>query len=392
MKQKAILIGAGVAGPVLAIQLKRAGYEVEIYEARNEDAKNEGVFLGLTPNGLNVLKNFISLGRLQQDFTNCSMYFFNSKGKEIASLPNEYQEEKYGSKTIQVKRAFLYSLLHEALVKEGISIRYGKKAISIAESDTEVTVHFSDGGSTKGSLLFGCDGTFSKVRDTVFPNSPKPVYTKNISTGGFCFLQELRNPSAGINMTFGEKGFFAYAVSNNGEIWWFNNYYRENEPTKEEIRKTLPTEISTQLLEIHKNDDPLFLKIITATNHILAYPIYDIPRLEKWHTKRVCLVGDAAHAISPHAGQGASLALEDTVFLCQCLKNTSGTREAFKQYQLHRQPRVEKIIKQARKVGNTKSKPNPIAVWFRDRMLKYFIKAEIKRLDWIYGYSLDPDR
>lgn len=184
--------------------------------------------------------------------------------------------------------------------------------------------------------------------------------------------------------------FFAYSVSDKGEVWWFNNYFRAQEPSSTEIRKTLKGEIQQQLLDIHKNDDPLFSKIITNSHEIIAYPVYDLPRLHKWYKGRVCLIGDAAHGISPHIGQGAALALEDTVVLAELLKRHQDYQKAFELFQSLRQPRVEKIIASARKVGDTKTKTNPIAAWFRDRLLPYFIDKQIQQLDWIYGWTFPP--
>jgi len=97
--------------------------------------------------------------------------------------------------------------------------------------------------------------------------------------------------------------------------------------------------------------------------------------------------GDAAHATSPHIGQGASLALEDTVVLSNCLQKFNSPEIAFKCFQQQRQKRVEKIVKQSRKIGNSKSKPNRVAVWLRDHVMSFFIKGVIKKTDWIYGYK-----
>lgn len=98
-------------------------------------------------------------------------------------------------------------------------------------------------------------------------------------------------------------------------------------------------------------------------------------------------MGDAAHATSPHIGQGASLALEDTVVLLNCLKKFNFPEIAFRYFQQERQQRVEKIVKQPRKIGNSKSKPGPVAVWSRDQLMGFFIKSIIKKTDWIYGYE-----
>jgi 2-polyprenyl-6-methoxyphenol hydroxylase-like FAD-dependent oxidoreductase len=388
MKNKAIIAGAGIAGPLLAIQLQRNGYAVELFEARDDDP-DEGAFLGLTPNGLNVLKNFIPLDALKSNFTLGSMYFFNSKGKEIGALPTDYQKEAYGAETVQVKRSHLYRLIQNKARAEGIAIYFGKKVTQVIEAGAYVQVSFEDGTSARADMLFGCDGAFSAVRRSAFPEAPGPVFTKNIGTGGFAFLPELKNPTKGIYMTFGERGFFAYAVSNTGEVWWFNNYYREKEPTPEEIKTVLRDEISAYLLDLHKNDDPRFSRIIQASHQLAMYPTYDIPKLKQWYTSRICLLGDAAHATSPHIGQGASLAMEDTVCLVNCLVQSNSVTEAFGQFQLKRKARVEKIVQGARKIGNAKSKPSPVAVWFRNRFLRFFLQSEIRKLDWIYGYRAE---
>ncbi len=382
-----LIVGAGIAGPLLAMQLKDAGYRVVLYEARLDANPREGVFMGLTPNGLNVLKQFVPIQALETDYTKGAMSFFNSSGKKIGELPTDYQLDKYGAETIQIKRWHLNKLVQAATAERGIETTYGKKCARVVEDHRQATVYFDDGTNAEGDIVVGCDGAFSAVRKAMFPTHAKPAYTRLISTGGFARLPEIGTPSEGINMTFGERGFFAYAVSNNGEVWWFNNYFRDKEPAKEEGRAQLEQEIRTFLLDLHKNDDPLFSRIIKESHEIAAYPVYDIPKLKSWHTSRVCLIGDAAHATSPHVGQGASLAMEDTVCLVRCLRSYPDAQAAFRQFQQLRQARVEKIVKQARKVGEAKSKPGAVATWFRDRMLKFFLKAQIRQVDYIYGYK-----
>lgn len=386
MKKKAIIIGAGIAGPIMAIQLKNMDYDVAVFESRPRESTSEGAFLGITPNGLNVLSAFISLSDLKKEYTPGSMRFMNNKGKQIAVLLTGYQKEKYGSETIQVKRARLNALIRDAAEKSGVKIHYEKKCAGLNETPEGVEVRFDDGEMRTSDVLIACDGVFSTVRKNIFPDQSKPNYTRNISTGGYARLDELQRPLDHIAMTFGERGFFAYSVSNQGEIWWFNNYRREMEPSKDESGKALKDEVKRHLLSLHQNDDPVFSKIIKASHEVIAYPVYDIPMLEKWHTKRICLIGDAAHATSPHIGQGASLALEDTVVLALALKNASNPEEAFGNFQHTRKNRVEKIIRQARKIGDSKSKPNRVATWFRDLLLGFFINMEIKKLDWVYGY------
>lgn len=386
MNKKVLIIGAGVAGPILALQLKKIGFDVEIFEARSEDNAKEGAFLGLTPNGLNVLKEFIDLKLLKEDYTPGTMRFFNSKGKQIAKLDTAYQKQQYGVETIQIKRANLNKYVCLAAKAAGIKIWYDKKFVRYHEANEQVTAYFADGTMVAGYIMLACDGMFSEVRNQLFSNASVIRYTKVISTGGYANIPELSEPLDSIRMNFGERGFFAYSVSDKGEVWWFNNYFREQEPKPKEVEKTLNTEVQDYLAKIHQNDDPLFSKIIKNSHQIIAYPIYDVPKLLHWYKGRVCLIGDAAHGISPHIGQGASLALEDTIVIAELLKLNIGYTQAFQLFQTDRQPRVERVIRSARKVGNTKTKTNSITAWFRDRLIGFFIKKQIKQLDWIYGW------
>ncbi len=387
MNKKAIIIGAGIAGPILALQLKKIGFDSEIFESRSEDNTKEGAFLGLTPNGLNVLKEFVDLRLLKEDYTPGSMKFFNSKGKQIAKLGTAYQNEQYGVETIQIKRSNLNKYARIAAKAAGIKISYDKKFIKYHETNEQVIAYFADGTSAAADIMIGCDGMFSEVRSQLFPDVSAIQYTKLISTGGYAKIPELSKPLDSIRMIFGERGFFAYSVSDQGEVWWFNNYFREQQPKPYEIENTLKIEIQDHLVNVHKNDDPLFSKIIRNSHEIIAYPVYDLPKLSRWYKGRVCLIGDAAHGISPHIGQGASLALEDTVVIAELLKLHKDYGTAFQIFQSERQSRVEKVIKSARKVGDTKTKTNPIAAWLRDRFIGFFIGKQIRQLDWIYGWN-----
>ncbi|RPE08938.1 monooxygenase [Chitinophaga lutea] len=385
--KKIIIIGAGVCGPALAIQLKRKGGHAEIFESRSEENIHEGAFLGITPNGLNILRQFIDLHELKEDSTPGAIKFYNAKGKMIAEGPTGYQLEKYGAETLQLKRSNLNRCIREAAAAEGVQIRYNRKLTRLEQDENTVTAFFDDGTVASGDMLIGCDGIFSTVRQQIFPGENGLRYTKLISTGGYARHPRLAQPSDAIHMTFGERGFFAYAVSGQGEVWWFNNYRRNEEPAPHEIRTTLKEEIRQNLLTVHKNDDPLFSEIIRNSSDIIAYPVYDIPELPYWYKNRVCLMGDAAHGISPHVGQGASLALEDSVVLTDLLGRKEHCSEAFAEFQAARSGRVEKIIRTARKIGDTKAKINPVAAWFRDRLIGFFIRKQLSKLDWLYGWK-----
>lgn len=390
MKGKKILIaGAGIAGPALAIELIGQGAEVSIIESRPESQMQEGLFIGLSPNGLNILKELADISGIYKEYCPGTIHFLNASGKCIASLDTAYQRSPYGIESVQVKRSAITRLLHDRLASLGCTIAYDCRLEVISEVGEKVRIHTTKGVSGDFDLLIGADGIHSKCREIAFPDSPKPVYTGLLSTGAIVTVPGWQDSSGAINMTFGKRAFFAFATSNKGDVWWFNNFYQKKEPDRRKIDPGLQHTIKTELLRLHKEDHPPISQIIKATPELFAYPVYDMPPLAKWYTKNICLIGDAAHAISPHTGQGASLALEDSAVLAKCLARYPDAELAFSAFQELRRERITKIIAQARKIGKSKSKPNPVATFFRDIFLKYFINLEKKKMDWVYAYRVD---
>ena len=149
-----------------------------------------------------------------------------------------------------------------------------------------------------------------------------------------------------------------------------------------------------RMLDLFREDLPLISEMIRATEStIIAYPIYDISTQPIWHQGPVVLVGDAVHAISPNAGQGASLAVEDAIVLAKCLRDGEDLSQAFATYEHLRRARVERMVQHGRNAGQGKVMTNAIQVWFRDLLAPFFLKlfANPAALDWVYSYKVDWD-
>lgn len=389
--KNAIIIGCGISGPAMAVFLKRIGIVAAIYEAQSDSRDHLGAFLGLSPNGLNVLKEILPGEIFWEEFTPGKITFHNSKNKFIGEIDNAEQYEKYGAASIQLKRGLVNKTIRNVALGAGIEIKYNKKLTGISQSESKVTAYFEDGTDATADFLIGADGIHSAVRKIVFPEAQQISYTGLLSTGGFTKLNSSEDFYGSIRMTFGEKSFFAYAVSNTGNIWWFNNLAMEREPIKNELSTYEQSRLKEKLLQLHRNDHNIISEIIESAHHIEIYPIYDIPFLDCWHKNRVCLIGDAAHATAPHIGQGASLALEDTLVLAKCIRDLPDLTTAFAKFEELRKYRVQKIIKQARKVGGVKTAPNKFQQFFRDMFLPFFVKFEAKKMDWVYRYKVNWD-
>ena len=117
---------------------------------------------------------------------------------------------------------------------------------------------------------------------------------------------------------------------------------------------------------------------------IMRAAIYDVPSLPRWHVGRVMLLGDAAHAMSPAGGQGASLVLEDAMLVSQFLADGSGpVTDAFAEAESVQRVRAERMVKQAAENDRRQVKElGPFGQWMRDRMFPLFapvIACELRR-------------
>ena len=148
-----------------------------------------------------------------------------------------------------------------------------------------------------------------------------------------------------------------------------------------------------RLLDLLREDQPFLNEIIGATEHITGYPIDDIATQPLWHKGSVVLAGDAIHAVSPTAGQGASLAMEDAIVLAKSLRDAPEGEQAFATYEHLRRARVERVVQYARSLGSWRAMTNPIQIWFWELLMPLFLKRSTNptALDWLYSYQVEWD-
>jgi 2-polyprenyl-6-methoxyphenol hydroxylase-like FAD-dependent oxidoreductase len=392
---KALIIGGGVAGPALSLFLKKAGISSALYEAYPHTG-GVGGGLSLAPNGMNVLDELGLADKVKARGTvaleNC---FRSETGRVLARIDNG--SKKYGQPAVTMRRADLHEVLAEEMQRQGIAVAYQKrlKDISYASDREKVVAHFADGSSADGDILVGADGIHSQTRQSVFPESPKPAYVGIIGIGGFVPLSALPGISdrdrQTLNFTFGRRGFFGYCGSRPDEMMWWSNLWREKELTKEELDAISIETVKQEMLAIYgRYHDPI-PRLIAHTGPPVKLNIYDIQTLPLWHKGRVVLVGDAAHAVSPNAGQGASMALEDAICLAKMLRDAQGDHElAFERFERERKPRVERIVAEGRRRSSDKRSVTPFESALRNAMLAIFFNLFGERSqDWLYRYRVE---
>jgi 2-polyprenyl-6-methoxyphenol hydroxylase-like FAD-dependent oxidoreductase len=373
---KVLIIGGGIAGNAFALFLHKAGIPCAVYEAYPH-VQGIGGGLGLAPNGMNVLAE---LGLAKEVIERSSIakmnIFTNAKGSILASYANG-TIEKYGQPGVSIKRSTLYDILADAVQAQGIPAEFEKRLTHIIQDADKVIAHFDDGTQAEGVLLIGADGINSQTRRSVLPNSPKPEYVGIVGVGGIVPAAAVPSMNEAdkraFHFVFGKDGFFGYSGIGNGELMWWSNLPREQPLTREELTSFSLDSLKQEMLSIYQDYHKPIAILIRNTHSPVKHNIFDIQSLATWHHGRVMLIGDAAHAVSPNTGQGASLALEDALCLAKFLRDYGDYQQAFQQFEVFRKPRVEKIAAEGRRLANDKAIVSSFEQFIREIMLRIFV-------------------
>ena len=254
--------------------------------------------------------------------------------------------QRFGQPAVNMCRATLSEALINRAWCENVELRFEKRLVAIEDrADRPIVAHFADGSSAEGDFVIGADGVHSAVRTHVIPDGPKPFDTGLIGFGGFvprsvisghadreaCGDDVRAKRLLRLRLLQFRRGRRRDVVEHAAFAWRRRGGVSRHEPGCHQAT----------LLDFHAGWHDPIPRILEAAENIVVTATLDVATLPTWSRKRTLLIGDAAHATSPHAGQGASLALEDAMRLGRLMQDKQELGLTFQNFEAERRPRAE---------------------------------------------------
>ena len=389
-------------GLSLALALHAQSIPCSIYELRSTSAKSTGALM-LSPNALRILNSLGVFERIRVKGYNFTNIAFKNEDEETTDLYPLGDEHRYGYKALRIYRQILLDELRSMVHACDIAVNYGKNfSHVISESSTEVLFAFTDGTSASASLLIGTDGIHSTVRKYVSP-SISPNYSGALAITCAIPLSALHFPPDKDYSTLpvaihGANGTFVIAPQDiDGSEVLAGTQKKYPEQTREEWDRLFSAkdELLT-LLSANKSAWPSLVQSALDSvpkETISIWPYYIVPKLPSWssssHHSRVLVIGDAAHAIPPTAGQGASQAFEDALSLALLLSHPSSSPNLavnLEFWQTYRQERIDRVVKLTLKLNNTRlPKAERESL---DKKMIWSSESDLEELEWLYNHNI----
>jgi 2-polyprenyl-6-methoxyphenol hydroxylase-like FAD-dependent oxidoreductase len=334
-----VVVGAGIAGLATAVALQRLGHRVAILEERTDTTAGAGI--SIWPNALAALDE-IGLGdavRASGGRVSAGAMRWRD-GSWLRHPSPERITRALGEPLVVVRRTVLMDLLADALTDE--TIESGCAATELVATSNGVRITLADGTTREADGVVGADGVGSVVARHLNGAMPRRYagYTAWRGIADYSLDPDLAGETMGAGTEFG------HVPLGSEHTYWFGT---ERSP---EGRSAPGGELAYLRSKYGDWADPIpALLASTDQDDVVRNDLYDRAEARQWARGSVVLVGDAAHPMRPHLGQGGCQGLEDAAILAHCVEHADDLPTAFARFAAFRQPRVRPLVRESRLLG-----------------------------------------
>jgi 2-polyprenyl-6-methoxyphenol hydroxylase-like FAD-dependent oxidoreductase len=359
LTRTALIVGAGIGGLSAGLALRQAGWNIRIFE-RASSPRELGFGLGLAPNAIAALRKLgIADVVLARGFEPRRAELRRLDGSVLkrAELP----PGALGGPMILTLRPALHGALLEAVGVDAITLENDVTGFTVKGNG--VTLQTAGGRAAEGDLLIGADGVGSVVRRALHPAEPPPRSSGLVAVRGAVHgaLRHLGDLDAVYYLGRGVESMLVRA-SDTGIYWFLSMARALVPPTMQD-----PTAI---LALMSPRFDSTFRAVTSTTEDLRYDELVDRDPIPFWGRDVVTLLGDAAHPVLPHTGQGAAQAITDAVTMAEALTGDVDIERALRAYERERLAKTATLLRQGRRTARIMGTTNPLACYVRDAVLR----------------------
>lgn len=356
MTRTALIVGAGIGGLAAGIALRQAGWDIRIFE-RAPVVRELGFALLMAPNAMAALHDLgVADVVLERGFlpVRGEVRRMNGAVLKRAEIP---PPEVLGGPAVVAMRPALHGSLLEAVGEDALTLAC---EVTGLETDGErVVLQTAEGDTAEGDVIVGADGAGSTIRRVLHPSEPPPRECGIIAVRGATQdgAERLGDLSGIWYMGPGVEAFFVRA-SETG-IYWALSVARELVPHGMQGAEAIVAHMAPRF-------EASFREVMSVTTELRVDELVDRDPLPSWSCGPVTLLGDAAHPLLPHTGQGATMAITDAVALGKALGEESSVPEGLGAYERERRPKTAHLLGRGRRTARVMRTTNPVACSLRD--------------------------
>ena len=343
--RNALVIGGGIGGLTAGVALRQAGIAVDLVEIQPKFSVY-GVGIIQPNNTLRALDR-IGLARrcveLGAAFPGWRIH--DANGNFLMDAPNETRAAPDFPPNNGITRPDLQTVLSEAAYAEGVTVRFGIEAVAMEERTNIVDVTFSDGSTGSYDLVIASDGLYSKTRTQLFGDEPKPQFT-----GQAVWRYNFRRPERVVwgEIHLGPKSKVGLTPMRADLMYMF---LVSAEPGNPWMPKDELARLMRERLEGFGGFIAELGAQITDPAGVVYKPMENLLLPRPWNKGRILVIGDAAHATTPHLAQGAAMAIEDAVLLGALLRRDEPLAALLDEFMTRRFDRARFVVESSDRIA-----------------------------------------